>query len=165
MRKVEFQYWIYPVKKDISQGRSVDTGTGHFSEPQEGLFHGWGYQVHEDANNIVADSVALVECCKTGQMYNVTPSRMKFITPPEVKNVVKCAGCEGKGKIPPMGEQCHICKGEGVVEYTLQWMNDGKGEDLLKSCIFDEAVLAVRMYEIDAAGKRLYTLFSPFKFR
>lgn len=79
MRKVEFQYWIYPVKKDISQGRSVNTGTGHFSEPQEGLFHGWGYETHEDANSIAMDSIALVEHSGTGQMYKVIPSKLRFV--------------------------------------------------------------------------------------
>lgn len=88
MRKVIFQYWIFPIREADENNRNGKTkeGTGCFSEPQSGYFHGWGYECHEDANSVAMESVALVEHCTTGYMHNVQPEKMRFVTPPETKD-------------------------------------------------------------------------------
>lgn len=85
MRKVIFEYWILAVKTQTEPNKpSVSIpGTGCFSEPQSGYFHQWGYELHEDANSIAMDSVAIVEHCTTGNVHLVQPGKMRFILPPE----------------------------------------------------------------------------------
>lgn len=92
MRKVSFQYWIFPTKKQISQGREVEIKAGHWSEPKEGWFLGWGNEVHQDINNIVPESVAIVEDINTGQVHKVDPNKMKFIQPDAREVIFKGMG-------------------------------------------------------------------------
>lgn len=77
MRKVSYSRWIHTIKDDPN--------TGKFSNEQPGIFHGWGYEIHEDKNSIAMESVALVEDINTGHMHKVDPNKMRFMQPPELR--------------------------------------------------------------------------------
>jgi hypothetical protein len=88
MRKVMYQVWIPRKTQPIAGGTTgMETvpGTSCFSEPKSGLFHGWGYESQEDANSMVMDSIAIVEDITTGVVYNVPPTKVRFVQPPETR--------------------------------------------------------------------------------
>lgn len=68
-----YQRWIPSIKDDPQTGKFSDVGSGYF--------HGWGYEVHEDANSIAMESVAIVEDIDTGYVHKVDPNRMRFMEP------------------------------------------------------------------------------------
>ena len=99
-RKVQYVVWIpaLPIdktKKALDGGAYADAtrtkvnypnlkeGTHCFSEPSTGIFHSWGVETVELAEDVVSNTIAIVEDCVTGYVHKVDPCRMRFMLPEE----------------------------------------------------------------------------------
>lgn len=131
--------------------RKVMYSLNSLSEQAPGYFHCWA--------GTMQDAYAIIEDTTTGKMHRVNDDQFRFMTPPEkIEKVVKCAGCKGTGKVPGFGELgCEICRGTGIVEYTLEWLkpvfisNDLKNEIFVTLDILDRE-------KLNDSTKELYDL-------
>jgi len=81
MRKVIYKIFNYNPVGDKRQGK--------WSEPASGYFHCWGTEIIDSAENTCQYTVAIVEDVNTGYCHKVDPTRMRFVTPPETRNLLK----------------------------------------------------------------------------
>lgn len=96
MRKIKFKKWINSEWKNVETGETMfyhqnpglkDSSTrwsfsksGYFEDDfnSEGTFHAWGFEIQDNGDQMVSDSVAIVEL-PDGTVQLIAPTKIKFI--------------------------------------------------------------------------------------
>lgn len=98
-RKVIYQVWIPRQVTEINLGPIIKSGTNCFSEPSSGYFHSWGMETIELAEDVVSNTIAIVEDCVTGYVHKVDPIKMRFVLPDEFEGCRKLPSVKASQKL------------------------------------------------------------------
>lgn len=95
MRKVKFKRWIkaeYLKADGIPSQKVPNTGCYEPEFNNDGLFHCWGTTSQDSGEQMVMDTLAIIEL-PDGNIEEVAPSMVKFIDPPQ--DLELCYSSEG----------------------------------------------------------------------
>lgn len=84
LRKITYKRWLPKETEIVDSGFTAQAftvkGTGCFTDTYEceGLFHGWGLELHETSDMSCSYTVAIIEK-SDGTIVTLTPNLVKFL--------------------------------------------------------------------------------------